>query len=101
MSCSVTGISASLDPVWLYARSGRITARVDGIVHSTAAPPRSSQAECAARWTSLLAPATGDLRKELQIELSEYFGVPIGEIEARMADATARFTEEWRDRVVD
>jgi len=74
---------------------------VDGIVHSSAAPPGYSQAECAARWTSLLAPDTGDLRRELLIELSEYFGAPIGEIEARMADATVRFTEEWRHRVVD
>ena len=58
-------------------------------MHSSAAPASCySQAECAARWTSLLASETGDLRRELLIELSEYFGAPIGEIEARMADAT-------------
>jgi len=70
-------------------------------MHFSAAPAGYSQAECASRWTSLLAPETGDLRRELLIELSQYFGVPIGEIEALMADATARFTDEWRERVVD
>jgi len=60
-----------------------------------------SEAMCAARWTALMAPRTGNLREELTIELSEYFGLSVGEIEAQLADATARFTEEWRDRVAD
>src|ERR1700733_15412462 len=60
-----------------------------------------SEAKCAARWTALMAPRTGNLREELTIELSEYFGRSAGEIEAQLTDATARFTEEWRDRVAD
>jgi 2-polyprenyl-3-methyl-5-hydroxy-6-metoxy-1,4-benzoquinol methylase len=48
-----------------------------------------------------MAPRTGDLRQELTIELSEYFGSPVWEIETQLADATARFTDEWRDQVVD
>jgi SAM-dependent methyltransferase len=48
-----------------------------------------------------MAPRTGDLHQELTIELSEYFGSPVWEIETRLADATARFTEEWRDRITD
>jgi 2-polyprenyl-3-methyl-5-hydroxy-6-metoxy-1,4-benzoquinol methylase len=56
---------------------------------------------CLTRWTALLAPRTGNLRAELTIELSEYLRRPMGVIEAHLADATARFTEEWRARIVD
>lgn len=56
---------------------------------------------CAHRWTSILAPRTGNVRDELTLELSEYLGVASHEIEARLADATERFTREWRERVVD
>ena len=48
-----------------------------------------------------MAPRTGDLRQELTLELSEYFGASIAEIEARLADATTRFTEEWREQITD
>jgi SAM-dependent methyltransferase len=48
-----------------------------------------------------MAPRTGDLRQELTIELSEYFGSPVWEIETQLADATARFTDEWRQRITD
>jgi SAM-dependent methyltransferase len=61
----------------------------------------TTQQDCAARWTTLMAPRTGNLRDELTLELSEYFGTPVGEIEAQLADATTRFTEEWRERISD
>jgi SAM-dependent methyltransferase len=48
-----------------------------------------------------MAPRTGSLRQELTLELSEYFGTPVAEIEAQLADATIRFTEEWRNRITD
>jgi 2-polyprenyl-3-methyl-5-hydroxy-6-metoxy-1,4-benzoquinol methylase len=60
-----------------------------------------SEASCAKRWTTLMAPRTGDLRQELTIELSEYFGRPIWEIETQLADATVRFTDEWREQIAD
>lgn len=48
-----------------------------------------------------MAPRTGNVAQELTIELSEYFGSSAAEIEAQLADATTRFTEEWRDRVTN
>ena len=56
---------------------------------------------CTKRWAGLLAPRTGDVGEELTIELSEYLGVPIQEIQAQLVDATERFTEEWRRSVPD
>ena len=60
-----------------------------------------SEAQCAQRWTAALAPRTGDLRSELTLELSEYFKRPVAAIEAQLAGATERFTDEWRRRVHD
>jgi SAM-dependent methyltransferase len=60
-----------------------------------------SEARCAERWAAALAPRTGDVGRELTIELSEYFRTPLADIEARLAGATERFTEEWRQRVTD
>jgi 2-polyprenyl-3-methyl-5-hydroxy-6-metoxy-1,4-benzoquinol methylase len=61
----------------------------------------SSEAACMERWTRLMAPQTGDLHRELTVELAEYFRTSVSDIETRLADATVRFTEEWRDRVSD
>jgi 2-polyprenyl-3-methyl-5-hydroxy-6-metoxy-1,4-benzoquinol methylase len=58
-----------------------------------------SEAACSARWTALMAPRTGSVAEELTLELSEYFGTSVTEIEAQLKDATTRFTEEWRARV--
>jgi SAM-dependent methyltransferase len=52
-------------------------------------------------WAAVLAPRTGNVRQEVALELAEYFGVPISDIEARIADATTQFTNEWRARVTD
>ena len=51
------------------------------------------------RWTAIMAPRTGVLLDELKLELSEYSGTTVAQVEDRLADATARFTEEWRSRV--
>ena len=48
-----------------------------------------------------MAPRTGNLLQELTLELSEYSGSTVAQVEARLADATARFTEEWRSCVTD
>jgi len=51
--------------------------------------------------TEILAPRTGDMGKELTLELSEYFDRPAGEIEQQLAGATASFTAEWQQHVPD
>ena len=60
-----------------------------------------SEADCASRLTDILAPRTGDMGKELTLELSEYFGKPAGDIEQQLAGATASFTAEWQQHVAD
>jgi 2-polyprenyl-3-methyl-5-hydroxy-6-metoxy-1,4-benzoquinol methylase len=60
-----------------------------------------TEAECAARLTKILAPRTGDMGKELTLELSEYFSRPAAEIEQQLAGATENFTAEWQARVAD
>jgi SAM-dependent methyltransferase len=60
-----------------------------------------SEHDCAVRWAAQLAPTTGDLRDELTTELCEYFARPRSEVEALLAGATERFTDEWRRRVSD
>jgi hypothetical protein len=64
-------------------------------------PPVTPRPNAPRGGTSLLAPETGDLAGKLHDRTIPIFGVPNGEIEALMADATARFTDEWRERVVD
>lgn len=76
-----------------------MSARAGGIVSSDSGI--YSEPACLKRWVALMAPRTGNLKQELTLELSEYFGSPVDEIEAALADATVRFTEEWRRRVVD
>ena len=60
-----------------------------------------SEHECSARLTTLLAPRTRDIGKELALELSEFFGTSLDDIQERLAVATASFTEEWKARVPD
>jgi SAM-dependent methyltransferase len=56
---------------------------------------------CAARWKQLLAPRTGDVRGELALEMSEYFQMPLADVERQLHGAATRFTEEWRQKVSD
>src|SRR5262245_54605038 len=60
-----------------------------------------SESECAARMATVLAPRTGDLAEELTLELSEYFGMSLDDIRARLAGATESFTQEWKACVPD
>jgi 2-polyprenyl-3-methyl-5-hydroxy-6-metoxy-1,4-benzoquinol methylase len=60
-----------------------------------------SDAECADRLTKILAPRTGNIRRELTLELAEYFGKAAAEIEEQLAGATESFAEEWKQRVAD
>ncbi len=57
--------------------------------------------KCSARRTAILAPRTGDVGRELAMELAEFLGLPEDEVRARLADGTASFTNEWRARVAD
>ncbi len=60
-----------------------------------------SESACGARLAAILAPRTGDVGRELALELSEYLGIPIAAVDALLLDATARFTDEWRRQVAD
>src|SRR5579871_2565337 len=60
-----------------------------------------SAEKCSARRTSILAPRTGDVGRELAMELAEFLGLPEHDVRARLADGTASFTNEWRARVAD
>jgi SAM-dependent methyltransferase len=60
-----------------------------------------SEETCAARRTAILAPRTGDIGRELAMELSEFLGLPQADVRARLASGTASFTEEWRAHVPD
>jgi len=60
-----------------------------------------TETDCDARLTEILAPRSGDMGKELTLELSEYFGLPPADIEQQLAGATASFTAEWQQHVPD
>src|SRR5262245_46352677 len=60
-----------------------------------------TEADCESRLTKILAPRTGDLRAELILELSEYFGRTPAEMEQQLTGATERFTDEWKEHVAD
>lgn len=57
--------------------------------------------DCLERWQKLLAPETGNLQRELTLELAEYTGARLADIERQLDGAAARFTDEWRQRVRD
>jgi SAM-dependent methyltransferase len=48
-----------------------------------------------------MAPQTRSLKQELTLELSEYCGLSVADVETELAGATERFTEEWRSQVAD
>ena len=58
-----------------------------------------TEASCAARWTALMAPRTGDLKGELVSEAAEFFGVTPEEVLARIDGAARAFKSEWQERV--
>lgn len=60
-----------------------------------------SPKRCEAKRTAILAPRTGDVGVELEIELSEFLGIPKEDVRARLAAGTASFTAEWNARVRD
>ncbi|HUK32550.1 MAG TPA: hypothetical protein VLV86_01490, partial [Vicinamibacterales bacterium] len=62
---------------------------------------RHSEEMYAARRAAILAPRTGDIGRELVMELSEFLRIPEGEIRARLQSGTANFTDEWRAHVAD
>jgi 2-polyprenyl-3-methyl-5-hydroxy-6-metoxy-1,4-benzoquinol methylase len=62
---------------------------------------RYSTEQCEQSWSAILAPRTGNVRQELTLELADFLGLSVPEIEARLSDATKRFTTEWQERVTD
>jgi predicted O-methyltransferase YrrM len=77
---------------------GRVAGTVRSDLHGGANGLRGC---CLERWSAIMAPHTGSLKQELILELSEYFGISVAAVEAELADATERFTEEWRAQVTD
>lgn len=67
------------------------------MMHAT----RSAPEEYAARWRAALAPRTGDVRRELIIEASEYCGIAFEEAERRVERSGEEFGEEWRRAVTE
>jgi len=60
-----------------------------------------SQDVYAARRSSILAPRTGDIGRELAMELSEFLGLAEDDVQQRLESGTANFTEEWHSRIPD
>jgi 2-polyprenyl-3-methyl-5-hydroxy-6-metoxy-1,4-benzoquinol methylase len=53
------------------------------------------------RWREVMAPRTGDVRRELTLEASEYLGIPFEEAERRVEHSGKDFPEEWKRLVSD
>lgn len=62
------------------------------------ATPHASH-DYAARWRAALAPRTGDVRRELIMEASEYLGISLEEAERRVERSGEDFGEEWKSTV--
>jgi len=54
-----------------------------------------------ARWRAALAPRTGDIRRELIMEASEYLGISLEEAGRRVERSGEEFGEEWRRTVTE
>ncbi len=75
-------------------------------MNRTSQPPVSSAGslaapDYAARWRAAIAPRTGDVRRELTLEASEYLGLPYDEVERRVESSATDFPEEWQRLVAD
>jgi SAM-dependent methyltransferase len=46
-------------------------------------------------WTRILAPRTGDVRRELVHEAAEFLGIPVADAWHRLSGAGERFRDEW------
>jgi 2-polyprenyl-3-methyl-5-hydroxy-6-metoxy-1,4-benzoquinol methylase len=53
------------------------------------------------RWRAAMAPRTGDIRRELVLEASEYLRIPYEEADRRVASSATDFPDEWRSMVTD
>ena len=58
-------------------------------------------AALAARWASVVAPGTSDVRLSLVDELSEFLGISRDSTLAQLENATERFRQEWQAKVVN
>jgi 2-polyprenyl-3-methyl-5-hydroxy-6-metoxy-1,4-benzoquinol methylase len=62
---------------------------------------RGSTRDFADRWRQVMAPRTGDVRRELTLEAAEYLGIPVQEAERRVEHSGREFPEEWKRLVTD
>src|SRR5262245_57599463 len=60
-----------------------------------------TEAACAKRWTTLLAPERGDVKAELESEVAAHLGMTVAAVESRIAGAADQFKREWQQRVTD
>src|SRR5258706_8676158 len=65
---------------------------------STRSRSMYTEASCAARWTALMAPRTGDLKGELVSEATEFFGVTPEEVRSPIEGAAHAFKSEWLEQ---
>ena len=61
----------------------------------------ATAADYGTRWREAMAPRTGDIQRDLIIEASEHLGIPIAEVERRVAASGTDFFEEWGRTVSD
>src|SRR5688572_8758476 len=57
--------------------------------------------QLSAPWTRLMAPRTGDIRRELVEEAAEFLNLPVDEAWQRLEGAREQFREEWTRLVHD
>lgn len=60
-----------------------------------------SPSDYAARWRAALAPRTGDVRRELIMEASEYLGISLEDVEHFVERSGEDFGEEWKRTVTE
>ena len=58
-------------------------------------------AALSARWASVVAPGTSDVRLALVDELSEFLGISRDSTLAQLENATEKFRQEWQEKVVN
>lgn len=55
----------------------------------------------ASEWTRVIAPRTGDVRRELVEDAAVFLGIPVDEAWSRLAGSRDRFRDEWLQTVSD
>jgi 2-polyprenyl-3-methyl-5-hydroxy-6-metoxy-1,4-benzoquinol methylase len=62
---------------------------------------RMSQADYTRGWQAIMAPRTGDVRRDISAEAAEYLGVSEQDVAARIEASSTEFPAEWARLVTD